>query len=78
MSGVFVLQVEHGVDADFELEYLLLEGHCFDQQTSQPPRGLQFLLSTPASDVVKDTIVMANLVGHVLNHQTHQVARLCC
>ena len=45
-----------GVWADFKLEYLLLEGHCFEQNTGNPPRGLQFVLSSGS-----DTIVMANL-----------------
>lgn len=50
-----------GIQANFDLEYLLLEGHCHDANTGQPPRGLQFTLGTNMSDVVMDTIVMANL-----------------
>lgn len=50
------------VAAEYELEHLLLEGHCYDITTGQPPRGLQFTLGTSASPVVVDTIVMANLV----------------
>ena len=37
-------------------------GHCHDANTGQPPRGLQFTLGH-MSDVVMDTIVMANLVS---------------
>lgn len=48
--------------AEYELEYLLLEGHCYDITTGQPPRGLQFTLGTSANPVIVDTIVMANLV----------------
>lgn len=48
--------------AEYELEYLLLEGHCFDVSTGQPPRGLQFTLGTASDPVIVDTIVMANLV----------------
>uniref|UniRef100_A0A8C7I728 UDP-glucose ceramide glucosyltransferase-like 1 n=1 Tax=Oncorhynchus kisutch TaxID=8019 RepID=A0A8C7I728_ONCKI len=49
------------VAAEYELEHLLLEGHCFDVSTGQPPRGLQFTLGTPSDPVIVDTIVMANL-----------------
>lgn len=47
--------------ADFELEHLLLEGHCFDIKNSSPPRGLQFVLGTMQYPTLFDTIVMANL-----------------
>ena len=49
------------VSAVFELEHLLVEGHCFDQSSGSPPRGLQFTLGTWARPVQVDTIVMANL-----------------
>lgn len=49
------------VHSEYELEYLLLEGHCFDSTTGSPPRGLQFNLGTKEQEVVVDTIVMANL-----------------
>ncbi|VDP91336.1 unnamed protein product [Echinostoma caproni] len=49
------------VEAVYELEYLLLEGHCFTEGSMKPPRGLQLTLG-PASDLNQhDTIVMANL-----------------
>ena len=49
----------------YELEYLLLEGHCYDAESGQPPRGLQFVLGTEnsADTAAVDTIVMANLVS---------------
>jgi UDP-glucose:glycoprotein glucosyltransferase len=51
-----------GVWADFELETLLLEGHCFEQSSGNPPRGLQFVLrGSKNSPVTGDTTVMANL-----------------
>uniref|UniRef100_A0A2K6LNW1 UDP-glucose ceramide glucosyltransferase-like 1 n=1 Tax=Rhinopithecus bieti TaxID=61621 RepID=A0A2K6LNW1_RHIBE len=53
-------QTEKTVTAEYELEYLLLEGHCFDKVTEQPPQGLQFTLGTKNKPVVVDTIVMAN------------------
>uniref|UniRef100_A0A665U6T4 UDP-glucose ceramide glucosyltransferase-like 1 n=1 Tax=Echeneis naucrates TaxID=173247 RepID=A0A665U6T4_ECHNA len=49
------------VSAEYELEHLLLEGHCFDVSSGQPPRGLQFTLGTASEPVIVDTIVMANL-----------------
>uniref|UniRef100_A0A183IHE1 Glyco_transf_24 domain-containing protein n=1 Tax=Soboliphyme baturini TaxID=241478 RepID=A0A183IHE1_9BILA len=49
------------VIARYELEYLLLEGHCFDEASGGPPRGLQFVLGTSLSPNMVDTIVMANL-----------------
>ena len=51
------------VRAEYELEHLLLEGHCFDLTTGQPPRGLQFTLGTGQRPLRQDTIVMANLVS---------------
>lgn len=51
------------VAAEYELEHLLLEGHCFDVSSGQPPRGLQFTLGTASDPVIVDTIVMANLVS---------------
>lgn len=38
-----------------------IEGHCFDEVTGQPPRGLQFVLGTGREPEMEDTIVMANL-----------------
>lgn len=58
----FFLQVSGTVAAEYELEHLLLEGHCFDLSTGQPPRGLQFTLGMSRDPLMYDTIVMANLV----------------
>uniref|UniRef100_A0A8C5VAZ0 UDP-glucose glycoprotein glucosyltransferase 1 n=1 Tax=Microcebus murinus TaxID=30608 RepID=A0A8C5VAZ0_MICMU len=61
LDNVYLEEVDGIVAAEYELEYLLLEGHCYDITTGQPPRGLQFTLGTSANPVVVDTIVMANL-----------------
>ncbi|XP_063076089.1 UDP-glucose:glycoprotein glucosyltransferase 1-like [Engraulis encrasicolus] len=61
LDNIYLEEVDSVVPAEYELEYLLLEGHCFDVSTGQPPRGLQFTLGTDANPVIKDTIVMANL-----------------
>ncbi|KAL0092862.1 glycosyltransferase family 24 protein [Phycomyces blakesleeanus] len=52
---------QSSVSAVYELEHILLEGHCMDSSTHGPPRGLQFVLGTPSNPVTTDTIVMANL-----------------
>jgi UDP-glucose:glycoprotein glucosyltransferase len=62
LDNIHLDQVDdNGVWADFELEHLLLEGHCFEQSSGNPPRGLQFTLGTNSTPVMVDTIVMANL-----------------
>uniref|UniRef100_A0A673B687 UDP-glucose ceramide glucosyltransferase-like 1 n=1 Tax=Sphaeramia orbicularis TaxID=375764 RepID=A0A673B687_9TELE len=61
LDNIYLQEVENIVAAEYELEHLLLEGHCFDVSSGQPPRGLQFTLGTAANPVIVDTIVMANL-----------------
>ncbi|XP_042638197.1 UDP-glucose:glycoprotein glucosyltransferase 1 [Orycteropus afer afer] len=61
LDNIYLEEVDSIVTAEYELEYLLLEGHCYDITTGQPPRGLQFTLGTSANPVIVDTIVMANL-----------------
>lgn len=72
-SNIFSLQVDNVVAAEYELEYLLLEGHCYDITTGQPPRGLQFTLGTSTNPVIVDTIVMANLVSIWLKLATNNL-----
>ena len=69
------IQVETGIQAEYELEHLLLEGHCFELPSGSPPRGLQFTLGTHNQPVLVDTIVMANLVS--LKHSQKYSAGLC-
>ncbi|CAH8474629.1 unnamed protein product [Schistosoma turkestanicum] len=52
---------QHLVEAVFELEYLLLEGHCVEEASMKPPRGLQFTVGPTPTTITYDTIVMANL-----------------
>jgi UDP-glucose:glycoprotein glucosyltransferase len=49
------------VDATYELENILIEGHSRDVTAGMPPRGAQLVLSTAAEPHITDTIVMANL-----------------
>ncbi|OCT92607.1 hypothetical protein XELAEV_18015664mg [Xenopus laevis] len=60
-DNIHLQDIDGIVTANYELEYLLLEGHCFDVTTGQPPRGLQFTLGLKSDPVMVDTIVMANL-----------------
>ncbi|XP_026150996.1 UDP-glucose:glycoprotein glucosyltransferase 2 [Mastacembelus armatus] len=61
LDNIHLQEVNGVVTAEYELEYLLLEGHCFDLSTGQPPRGLQFTLGMSRDPLMYDTIVMANL-----------------
>ena len=61
LDNIKLEPIEGNVYSEFELEYLLLEGHCFEAFTGNPPRGLQLTLGTEKRPIVVDTIVMANL-----------------
>ncbi|XP_076857427.1 UDP-glucose:glycoprotein glucosyltransferase 2 isoform X2 [Brachyhypopomus gauderio] len=61
LDNIHLQEVNGVVKAEYELEYLLLEGHCFDMSSGQPPRGLQFTLGMKQEPLMQDTIVMANL-----------------
>lgn len=49
------------VDAIYELEHILIEGHSRDVTVGPPPRGVQLLLGTDKDPHFADTIIMANL-----------------
>ncbi|XP_018571194.1 UDP-glucose:glycoprotein glucosyltransferase [Anoplophora glabripennis] len=61
LDNIRLENVDSNVHSEYELEHLLLEGHCFEQNTGSPPRGLQITLGTESRPVIMDTIVMANL-----------------
>ncbi|XP_068184854.1 UDP-glucose:glycoprotein glucosyltransferase 2 [Antennarius striatus] len=61
LDNIHLQEVSGLVAAEYELEHLLMEGHCFDLSTGQPPRGLQFTLGMSQDPLMYDTIVMANL-----------------
>ncbi|CAI4233074.1 unnamed protein product [Auanema sp. JU1783] len=61
LDNIKMEQVTDSVNAIFSLEHILLEGHCFDEVSGAPPRGLQFVLGTASDPSQFDTIVMANL-----------------
>ncbi|KAM4859808.1 UDP-glucose:glycoprotein glucosyltransferase 2 isoform 2-T2 [Thomomys bottae] len=60
LDNIHLKDIESIATAEYELEHLLLEGHCFDT-VEQAPRGLQFTLGTRNKPALVDTIVMANL-----------------
>lgn len=49
------------IEATYELESILIEGHSRDTSSGMPPRGAQLVLSTEGDTHIADTIVMANL-----------------
>ncbi|EGC42348.1 UDP-glucose:glycoprotein glucosyltransferase [Histoplasma capsulatum var. duboisii H88] len=55
------LRAGTNVDAIYELEHILIEGHSRDITQGGPPRGVQLLLGTEKSPHFADTIIMANL-----------------
>lgn len=61
LDNIKLSEIGGPVHSEYELEYLLLEGHCFDSNSGAPPRGLQVTLGTQKSPAIVDTIVMANL-----------------
>ncbi|XP_055694605.1 UDP-glucose:glycoprotein glucosyltransferase [Lutzomyia longipalpis] len=61
LDNIKLADINGPVHSEYELEYLLLEGHCFDSMSGAPPRGLQFTLGTNRQPIIVDTIVMANL-----------------
>ncbi|GAB7352647.1 hypothetical protein MBLNU459_g3014t3 [Dothideomycetes sp. NU459] len=49
------------IDAIYELESILIEGHSRDVTLGPPPRGAQLVLGTAKDTHFADTIIMANL-----------------
>jgi UDP-glucose:glycoprotein glucosyltransferase len=49
------------INAIYELEHILIEGHSRDVTLGPPPRGAQLVLSTDLDPHFSDTIIMANL-----------------
>ncbi|KAF9438604.1 hypothetical protein BGZ76_006503 [Entomortierella beljakovae] len=50
-----------GVQAEFELQHILIEGFARDMTQKVPPKGAQFILGTKSTPHVADTLVMANM-----------------
>lgn len=61
LSTVSSADYEGGVEAIYEIDYLVIEGHARDEKTKQAPRGLQLQLSTIDGVPVDDTQVVLNV-----------------
>ncbi|KAI0028565.1 glycosyltransferase family 24 protein [Vararia minispora EC-137] len=50
-----------GIEAKYELDYIIVDGHALEGRTVRPPRGVQLQLVAGARGAIADTLVMANL-----------------
>ncbi|OAA73742.1 UDP-glucose:Glycoprotein Glucosyltransferase [Cordyceps fumosorosea ARSEF 2679] len=60
LDNIKLSSVNSNVDATYELEHILIQGHSREGKSS-PPRGAQLVLGTEKEPHLTDTIVMANL-----------------
>ncbi|XXH01202.1 Glycosyl phosphatidyl inositol protein transamidase complex subunit [Hypoxylon texense] len=60
LDNLKLSSIKADVDAVYELEHILIEGHS-RETTGSPPRGVQLLLSTERDPHFDDTIIMANI-----------------
>lgn len=63
LDNIKLSVLKEGVDVDaiYELEHILIEGHSRDVTVGPPPRGVQLYLGTEKDTHFADTIIMANL-----------------
>lgn len=63
LDNIKLANLDAGTDinAIYELENILIDGHSRDAATKQPPRGVQLLLGTDRDSHYADTIIMANI-----------------
>ncbi|KAI9872733.1 MAG: hypothetical protein M1830_001244 [Pleopsidium flavum] len=63
LDNIKLSSLKNGADIDamFELEHILIEGHSRDVTTGPAPRGVQLVLGTEKDPHFADTIIMANL-----------------
>ncbi|CEJ82885.1 hypothetical protein VHEMI02927 [[Torrubiella] hemipterigena] len=60
LDNIKLSSAKSDVDATYELEHILIEGHSREVEGGAP-RGAQLVLGTKTDDHVTDTIIMANL-----------------
>ncbi|KAI1771565.1 UDP-glucose:glycoprotein glucosyltransferase [Hypoxylon cercidicola] len=60
LDNLKLSSIKADVDAVYELEHILIEGHS-RETTGSPPRGVQLLLGTERDPHFDDTIIMANI-----------------
>lgn len=61
LDNIRLQDASSSVTAVYELERILIEGHCVEAPAQIAPRGMQFVLGTRDQPSMTDTIVMANL-----------------
>lgn len=59
LDNLKLSSIKSDVDAIYELEHILIEGHS--REGNGPPRGVQLLLGTERDPHFADTIIMANI-----------------
>ncbi|KAG6034980.1 hypothetical protein E4U19_005228 [Claviceps sp. Clav32 group G5] len=60
LDNIKLDMAESDVEATYQLQHILIEGHS-REGTGSPPRGAQLVLATEAQPDITDTIIMANL-----------------
>ncbi|KAM0140072.1 hypothetical protein ACHAPC_005629 [Botrytis cinerea] len=60
-DNIKLSSIKADVDALYELEHILIEGHSRDMPSGSPPRGAQLILGTERDPHFADTIIMSNL-----------------
>lgn len=60
LDNIKLSSVKDDVDATYELEHILIEGHSREGKRG-PPKGAQLVLATEKDPLLDDTIIMANL-----------------
>ncbi|XDG04931.1 hypothetical protein ABKA04_004546 [Annulohypoxylon sp. FPYF3050] len=60
LDNLKLSSIKTDVEAIYELEHILIEGHS-RESTNSPPRGVQLLLGTERDPHFDDTIIMSNL-----------------
>lgn len=60
-DNIKLSSIKSDVDALYELEHILIEGHSRDMPSGSPPRGAQLILGTERDTHFADTIIMSNL-----------------
>ncbi|KAI2634577.1 UDP-glucose:glycoprotein glucosyltransferase [Xylaria nigripes] len=61
LDNLKLSSIKSDVEAIYELEHILIEGHSRQTPTGGPPRGVQLLLGTEHDPHCADTIIMANI-----------------
>jgi UDP-glucose:glycoprotein glucosyltransferase len=62
LDNIKLASAPRNILARYELTHILLEGHCFDDDTGNPPRGLQFVLGTKRQPAQFDTVYFPNTI----------------